>query len=281
MVSRSAGARSYRLRMKIGVVMPISERFHELVYGGTLIGLGLGSPLLGVAAETLGVAVRNAPVTRNETLIIGESHGTAEAPAFTLALIDQLSREGPVVFGVELSPDSTALPCGGAGAALPASWKKDRADGRTSIAMHDLVCGAQKLAKRRRITVVFLDDRSSGKPFDTNAASKFVDVLKATPNAAGVILTGNFHARNSPGSLTANIRALGVQVVSATQSTGFAGSTAWQCTTAGCGAGPISLQFCGGSGSSAPIKWMSNADGRWDKCLSFPRLSASPPFDGP
>jgi len=81
--------------MKIGVVMPISERFHELVYGGTLIGLGFGLPLLEAAAETPGIAVRNAPVTRNETLIIGESHGTAEAPAFTLALIDQIFAQRP------------------------------------------------------------------------------------------------------------------------------------------------------------------------------------------
>lgn len=260
--------------------MLLLESRRKLVRSGTLIWLALGLPLLAASAEAPSAAIRNAPVARNETLVIGESQGTAEAPAFTLALIDQFSRKGPVVFGVELSLDSTALPCGGAGAALPASWKKDRADGRTSIAMHNLVCGVERLAERRRITMVFLDDRSSGKPYDVDAASKFADALKAAPKATGVILTGNFHARNSPGSLTSNIRAAGVRVVSATQSTDFEGSTAWQCTTAGCGAHPVSLQFCDGSGPSAPIEWMPSADSCWDKCLSFPRLSASPPFDG-
>lgn len=257
-----------------------SQWSRKLTLVTTLTVLGLALPVMSAYAEIAGPAITNAPVAPGEVLVIGESHGTAEAPAFTLALIDKLSRKSSVVFGVELSPDTAALPCGVKGVALPASWQRNRADGRTSVAMHDLICGAERLAKRRRIKVVFLDDRSSGKPFDTDAAGIFVDALKATPNAPGVILTGNFHARNSPGSLTSSIRSLGVRAVSVTQSTGFAGATAWQCTAAGCGAGAVSLQFCKGSGPSAPIEWMPSADGRWDKCLSFPRLSASPPFDG-
>lgn len=223
-------------------------------------------------------ALHDAPAAKGAALVVGESHGTAEAPGFTLALVDKLSRGGAVILGLELSPDTASLPCDSLAASLPASWQREHADGRTSAAMRELVCDAEKLTRRRKVTVLFLDDRSSGKPFDQNAAGKFVDALKANPNAAGVILTGNFHARNSPGSLTSNIRALGVQAVSVTQATTSESAVAWQCSGGTCGEKPVSLGFCKASGPSTPIEWMPSEDGRWDRCLSFPRLTASPPF---
>lgn len=219
-----------------------------------------------------------------DVLILGEMHGSAEIPQYFFELIRRAARREPrqpVTVGLELSPSSGQMNCNSdASRPLPQSWTRPAQDGRSSRAMRDLLCW---LKSSPRFRVVFLDDEERGDDFDRRAAVRFRDVLKAR-HGIGLILTGNFHARNDAGSLAAHLRRLGTTVRTVTVSAPVAET--WICSNeqGSCGARRANINFCSNDPDDAvELRWHTIADPRfrWDYCLSFPRLTPSAPAMAP
>lgn len=223
-------------------------------------------------------AVVSAPTRNGEVLVLGEIHGTAEIPNLTLTLLERAARHGKVIFGVELAPDSAALSCSSRTMSVPDSWRRPKADGRTSVAMHALLCGARKLLAAGSLQIVYLDDRSAGVSFDENAAARFTGALARSPGATAIVLTGNFHARQSGRSLAMNLRNAGLKVVAATASTADPMARSWQCQGGKCGEQIVAVDFCRTTVSIRHPIWTLSKDPRWMQCLVLPGLSASPPY---
>ena len=234
----------------------------------------LGAPSDSPADETSASAL---PIVKGEVLIVGETHGTREGPAEFSNLLRSVAAGGNVVLGLELAPESAQLPCDRRPESLPETWSRVVADGRSSLAMHDLLCDAKSLAESDGVRIVYLVDEKAAGDFDAAAAGKFLDEIRAEPGATGVILVGNFHARNQGRSLAPPIRAAGYRVATATLSTQDPKAAAWQCQNSGCGVHPVALNFCQAPAAPA-AQWLPSADPRWDYCLIMPGLTPSPPL---
>lgn len=145
--------------------------------------------------------------------------------------------------------------------------------------MRALLCALRAPSLANRIRIVFLDDDIRGMEFDRRAASRFREVLAAR-GGIGMILTGNFHARNNAGSLGAHLRTLGATVRTVTVSAPVADT--WTCSgqTGACGPQRSNINFCSnGPGAIRELRWqgISNPRFQWDYCLSMPRLTPSLP----
>jgi hypothetical protein len=215
--------------------------------------------------------------TSNHVIVIGETHGTNELPDYVAKLLDHLVQRGPVVIGLELNPDSSRLPCNRSGE-LPASWKAESADGRSSLAMRALVCHARAVARTGRVQVVYL--RATDQAFDEMGAEAFTRRFSPGTGRFGVILTGNLHARNSASSLAGHLRLAGLHVTTATVSTNDQAARAWQCRADGCGEKAAQAMFCPVDVVPNRPEWIKSPDPRWDHCLVVPTLSASAPAAG-
>lgn len=209
-------------------------------------------------------------------LVIGEMHGSNEAPAAFRAIVDKLRENGPVAVGIEASPDADQARCAGDARPFGEFWTRDYQDGRSSLAMQDLVC-ALRAQRDDNLRLVYLDrdHRDYPESFDSYAARRLDAAMG--DGWRGVVLTGNFHARNAENSLTGELRALGRETVSATVS--VSQGEAWICGNDGsCGVQEFALPFCPADaetdtlGLSAEIE-----DTRWDRCLILPAMTASRP----
>ncbi|HEY0012849.1 MAG TPA: hypothetical protein VGB79_08360 [Allosphingosinicella sp.] len=221
------------------------------------------------------------PPTTGQTLIVGEFHGSAEIPAMFLDLVRRTARERPVVVGLELPPSTERLQCR-LGGRLPMSWLRPSQDGRTSVAMRDLVCALRMRFRSERVRIVYLSDEGPrGDDFDLVAAARYHEALSRRP-AAGLILTGSYHARNAEGTIAHHLRARGVDLITAVVSAPV--SQAWHCRNDGsCGSAEVRINFCsqGASAADRPRWYAVRATpATWDYCLSVPRLTASPPASG-
>lgn len=216
-----------------------------------------------------------------DVLVLGEMHGSREIPQYFLELlrraVRRTDRRHPVTVGLELSPSSAGMDCrSDPSRPLPPSWTRAAQDGRSSQAMRGLLCALQV---SHRYRIVYLDDEERGEDFDRRAAERFREALTAN-HGIGLILTGNFHARNNAGSLAAHLRGLGAVVHTVTVSAPAADT--WICSgqTGACGVHRSTINFC----SSDPadrleLRWRSvQIPGfQWDYCLSMPRLTPSEP----
>ena len=149
--------------------------------------------------------------------------------------------------------------------------------------MRTLLCGLRSPALARRVRVIFLDDEQRGRAFDLRAAARFRAALP-TRGGIGRILTGNFHARNNPGSLAAQLRRLGIPARTVTVSAPVAET--WMCAgrPSRCGAQRSNVNFCSNDAQAGRgLRWYPAADPRfqWDYCLSMPRLTPSAPAMAP
>jgi erythromycin esterase-like protein len=150
------------------------------------------------------IAGLDAVLAAHRVLLVGEIHGTTETPAMIGAMACRASASGPVVVALEqdvgdqarleqavATGDRAALIAGG-------DWVRDYQDGRTSVAMADLVIGLHALrAAGRDVSIaafsVNRDDRERAMADNLRA------IVAAHPNATTIVLTGNIHARTSPG----------------------------------------------------------------------------------
>ena len=157
-------------------------------------------------------------------VVVGDLHGTVEAPAFVASLVCNLAHSGhPVVLGLEYPVDEQHYldeflrsPTDNLQPALLSSpfWNRSTQDGRTSRAMFDLLGSVrQQVREGARIRVVAFDARPitglSGTPaFDARDAAMAEHLRHKLSNLrAGeipVIFTGNVHARKTKGLLATN-----------------------------------------------------------------------------
>jgi len=225
----------------------------------------------------------NAP---GAVLLLGEIHGTNEVPAYTSSLIRTLTRQSHLVVGLELNDDSAGLPCESGklrarGKPVPASWSYALADGRSSVAMAKLVCQAKELERKGLLSLVYLEGPGRDRDFDSKAAGYLDRVLKRYPNARALVLTGNFHALNNRPSMAWALRNLGYAVTTTTVSSGDRKAAAWQCQRDGCGLKSLDAALCPEHPGNSKSAWYPSQDPRWDKCVSFPHMTASFPYDAP
>ena len=223
-------------------------------------------------------------LSEGEILVLGEMHGSNEVPRYFLEQVRREARRRPVTVGLEIGPGSARLDCRRDDPRLlPPGWANPAQDGRTSRAMRALLCALRAPSLAQRVRVVFLDDDVRGDNFDRTAAARFRQVL-AGRGGIGLILTGNFHARNNAGSLAAHLRLFNVSVRTATISAAVAET--WMCAgrPSTCGAQRASVNFCSSEPSDrADLRWYRIEDARfnWDYCVSLPRLTPSAPAREP
>jgi hypothetical protein len=141
-------------------------------------------------------------------VILGEIHGTAEAPAFVADAACQLARQARVHVGLELpAADNPALEAFLFGNEDPllggATFRREYQDGRTSQAMLGLL---RKLRAARRsglsIEVFFFDDpdRLGIEHRDEAMAENIAAQRARAPSDIFLIEVGNYHAKTSPGA---------------------------------------------------------------------------------
>ena len=146
-------------------------------------------------------------------LLVGEYHGTVEMPAIAADALCAAAAAGrPVVLGVELTPanqpslDAYLRSDGGpaARAALLAGPAWQVAEGRTTLAMVDLIESARRLAAAgHRVAVVAFDRVPSpilSAQREAGLAEALVAAREGVPGSLVVALTGAGHAGKTPWS---------------------------------------------------------------------------------
>jgi len=146
-------------------------------------------------------------------VLLGELHGTAEAPRAVGDLVcHALANGAPVQVALEIPRDEQgrldAYLASGGGAEARAEllggpfWRREAQDGRTSRAMAELLERLRDLrAGGARLTVEAIDEPSAGAGRDAAMAAALAAAIgAATPQAVTVALTGNLHNRLAPGT---------------------------------------------------------------------------------
>ena len=144
--------------------------------------------------------------------VLGEVHGTAEAPAFTARIACEAAQRGPVTIGLEIPRDEQArldayvAGDDGAGDALLASdfWTRAYQDGLSSQAMLALLESLRVLRAGGadvRVLAFDIPTRPVGpaEGRDEAMAQAVLADRAAHPARSMVLLTGNLHARRHAG----------------------------------------------------------------------------------
>jgi hypothetical protein len=236
--------------------------------------------------------------------VVGDLHGTVEAPAFVRDLVCQLlqSHRG-VLLALEYPADEQRFlddflraPAGIAAGALLASpfWSRPSQDGRSSRAMLELLLWVrQQVASGAHIRVLAFDalaappQAGSAVAFDARDAAMAVSVARGLDTLGFqevvVIFTGNVHARKTQGlpfvgapASAEHAEPLGYRL----KERGFLhlnisyrGGSLWACMADGCGVhqglppGPAVSSF----------SITASADPAYDLEYFVGRVTASPP----
>jgi hypothetical protein len=159
------------------------------------------------SAEVVAIVERAAS---HRLLLIGEIHGTAEVPAAVADLAQQIAAvERPLIVGLEIWRGEQAaidryLDSAGTyedRAQLLAGefWTRDYQDGRSSVAMVELLDRLRALALKSDLSVVAFDEDPvadlDGAARDKAMAERLSRALDAEPEAFALVLAGNFHTR--------------------------------------------------------------------------------------
>jgi hypothetical protein len=242
--------------------------------------IALAALAAAVGPRSAGASDSLPPIAPGQILVLGETHGSNEVPAYFLDLVRRAARDHFVTVGLELPPTSARLGCTDRDwRRLPAGWTGQNQDGRTSRAMRALICALRDRSLSRRVRVVFLDDVVRGGDFDAQAARRFREA-SSRRSSVGLILTGNYHSRNNGGSMAWHLRRLGLGVRTVTISS--ASAETWTCAgrPVSCGARTSNINFCSRDPADARrMRWHPSPDPRfaWDYCLSMPALTVSLP----
>lgn len=242
---------------------------------------GCAVPPPQIAGPVTENALFAADLAANDGFVIGELHGTQEAPRAVVQMVAALP--GRTLVAIEQSGEISELACDGD--ALPESWRQPNQDGRSSIAMRDMICDLRALEARGSIALIFIDDRSPTKPnyYDT-AATRIAALMERGDFAQFVAFTGNFHSSNDEGFLPDLLRSSGLNVLSVTMSA--PAGTAWNCGRGEngfeCGTRETSFNACivpEGVERAQPWGWQvfERNPQQWERCLMLPTMTASPP----
>lgn len=179
-----------------------------------------------------------------EVIVVGEMHGTTQVPFFVLKLIRQLSQNDKMIsVGLEIpanyqSDIENFLNSGDFDKLLALDYFK-YADGRTSVAMGELIKGLRKISK---LNVVCFDI-VSGLGSNVNRDSLMgVNLSRNYKGGQMIILTGNLHANLKEGYWQPKyksaifyfnkISGLGDKLISL--NTYYDSGTIWNCMQDGC-----------------------------------------------
>lgn len=244
-------------------------------------------------------AVPNA-VMSAKVLVLGELHGTEQAPAFAAALLCTLVAEfNPWILAIELQADEQApleayLRTGDELALaehLRSSfvWSTDVHDGKRSAAMLGLIKQARALVaqgKPVRILAFDVPSQSGGPAMDRHEAmaNALQRALQAHPDHQLLVLTGTSHAAKTaaasfnPSSPSAIARLAHPQTVSLRMAS--EGGTAWVCMGVMHGRPDCSAKPFAASGRRAnkqPFDLIEPTPRGFDGYFYVGKISASPP----
>lgn len=141
-------------------------------------------------------------------IVLGEMHGTQEAPALTTQLVCHAASAGqPVRVGFEIpveeQPRIDAFLASADGALPPLTasefWTRKFQDGRSSKAMLQAL-GRLRDLKRAGLPVEVLAFDAGGKDRDASMAEKLLQERARAPKDTFIILVGNLHARRDKGA---------------------------------------------------------------------------------
>lgn len=229
-------------------------------------------------------------------MFLGETHGTAEAPAAFAELVCARSASGPVVVALEfpaaMQPDLDRwfASDGGSGArdALLTHdyWNVDRADGRSSAAILAMLVRLRDLKASGRDLTIRAYQPSDRRPvgfdqsyYELDMARLLIDAAALRPDAIVIALGGSLHAMKTPSDRHGFMFAAGHlnpghirSLIVANQ-----GGSVWACfgpNRADCGERQMGVGF-------DPIRrgviLEAQDQGAWDGLLALGPSTASPP----
>jgi hypothetical protein len=200
-------------------------------------------------------------LVRGRVTLFGEMHGTDQMPAFVgNVLCHAAARHLPATLGVELSSESSVTlddfvrakrDSAAARTELLADtvWHELPPDGRTSLAMVQLLETARSLARAGADIRVVAFSRPSTKTRDSTMAVELATAIARDTSRVVVVLTGNIHSRMVTGiAFDSTLRPMGLllrQMLRPRRVVGldvsYQPGTAWLCFT-GTPCGPRSLK---------------------------------------
>lgn len=230
-----------------------------------------------------------------QVIVVGESHGTVEAPAAFLGVVCEAAERGPVTVGLEMSeadrplfdrfmasPDEATargvLRYGDFGRA-------DRDDGRHSQAMMDMMLGFWRLrAAGRDVTLhPFLPlmsriQRRDQAWHELEMGYAMSRALIVRPEARLLILVGDLHARKTPIAPWPDVGLPAAGHLHGTDTLTLRmaqqGGERWGCDQDGCGEQTITGVYDPGARG---IILTPVSDGAYDGVLAVGPTTASPP----
>lgn len=146
-----------------------------------------------------------------QLVVFGEIHGTNEAPQFVARYVCELLRRSrPVILALEIDRSNqeafdTYLLSDGAASSedrLMAAkhWQTNTPDGRSSLAMLDLIRFARVArASGGRVELLLFDEWPRDRPRDAATAENIRAAILANPTKDFVVLVGNLHAMKRKG----------------------------------------------------------------------------------
>ncbi|WP_257463198.1 TraB/GumN family protein [Archangium lipolyticum] len=177
-------------------------------------------------------------------IVLGEMHGTQEAPLFATRLACHAAAAGqPVRVGLELpvgdQPRIDAFLASEDGAIEPLTagglWTDAMQDGRSSKAMLQALVRLREL-KRAGLPLEVRAFDAGGKDRDASMAEKLLEERAQAPQDTFIVLTGNLHARRDKGApWDPNLRFMSNHLLDAeprlvTLDMAYLGGTMWACT---------------------------------------------------
>lgn len=261
-----------------------------------LVGMSVVGAL---AAACVPIAGLDALLARPErVIVVGEIHGTAEAPAAVGEMACVAAQVEPVIVALELedtlqstldaylsAPDTQS-----ARATLNGSTLLNRKfqDGRSSRAMLELLERLRQLrAEGSDVSVHAFQPLSLTRGegldqswYELNMAFALGQARHRRPGARIIALMGNFHARKTPLHVfpAGGIPATGHLPESETFSLTIAqqGGSAWTCDDDECGAGPVLEKH---DPEARGVILEPSQDGAYDGFMALGAWSASPPIE--
>lgn len=206
-------------------------------------------------------------------MVIGEQHGTREAPDAVYQLIASL--DGRTLVAVEQAEEVAGLDC--EGTALPQSWTYPDQDGRSSVAIRQMLCELRQLEAQGQITLIYIDDRPvTGRSFYDTAADRIAIATATDEFDRFIAFTGSYHSQNGPEFFPESLRERGLATLSVTVSS--PSGTAWGLFDDGARVGEGGSFACpvAFSGTWGWQRYEGEPQ-QWDRCLILPSTTASPP----
>ncbi|MBZ4416863.1 hypothetical protein [Myxococcus sp. RHSTA-1-4] len=230
-------------------------------------------------------------------VILGEMHGTKEAPAFTAALACHAAAAGqPVRVELELpvaeQPRIDAFLASEDGAMQPLTsgefWSQQMRDGRSSEAMLQALARLRELRRAGLPVTVRVFDVGAvgGKDRDASMAERLLQERAQAPGETFIVLTGNLHARRDKGApWDPELRFMANHLLASepglvTLDMAYLEGSLWACmgrTEADCKVHPARPRYAEHAATPRIVLMKDELKGRYDGVYGVGALTASPP----